>query len=251
MRSSLAAAIVAILCAVPSQAADVSLIAPGGIRAATQKLVPAFERASGHRVAMTFGSGGGTKQRVIDGEAFDLVIVQPPLEKVVASGAVVAASRAPLAKVWVGLAAKAGAPKPDISTADAVRKLLLGARAIAFPDAANGAAAGVSFNATLKTLGIAEQIAPKIKISRGGAMAMAMLTKGEVDVALTFISEIITEPGVEVVGPLPADISEPTRFVAFVSARSREPDATKALVAWLSSSQAAAAYTSSGMEAGE
>ena len=181
----------------PARASEITLIGPGGIRAAGQELVTAFEKATGHKVTATFGSGGGTKERVIRGEPFDVPIVQLPLEPVIASGHVVAASETWLANVAVGLAVRSGAPKPDISNADAVKRLLLGAKAIAYPNAATGAGAGISFNATLQKLGIAEVMQPKIKIAQGGRGAMELLAKGEVDFGLTYISEIITEPGVE------------------------------------------------------
>jgi molybdate transport system substrate-binding protein len=233
-----------------ARAAEITLIAPGGIRAAVQQMIPDFERATGHKVKATFGSGGGTKDRVIKGEAFDVPIVQPPLEPVINSGHVIAASETPLATVAVGVAVRTGAPKPDISTADAVKRLLLGSKAIAYPNAATGAAAGVSFNQTLEKLGIADAMKSKIRIAQGGRGAMELLVKGEVDFGLTFISEIITEPGVEVVGPLPRDISTPTALVGFISARSKEPEAAKALVRYLSSPEAAAVYKERGMQPG-
>src|SRR5213592_1459865 len=178
------------------RAAEVTLIAPGGIRAAVEQMIPEFERATGHKVKATFGSGGGTKERVIKGEPFDVPVVQRPLEPVIASGHVVAASETPLATVSVGVAVRTGAPKPDISSADAVRRLLLGSKAIAYPNVASGAAAGgVSFNETLQKLGIADAMKPKIKLAQGGRGAMKILAKGEVDIGLTFIREIITEPG--------------------------------------------------------
>lgn len=232
------------------RAAEVSLIAPGGIRAAVQQMIPNFERATGHKVKATFGSGGGTKQRVIQGEPFDVPIVQLPLEPVIASGHVVAASETPLATVAVGVAVRTGVSKPDISTADAVKRLLLGSKAIAYPNAATGAAAGLSFNETLQKLGIADAMKPKIKIAQGGRGAMELLAKGEVDIGLTFISEIITESGVEVVGPLPRDISTPTALVGFLSAHSKEPDAAKALLNYLSSPEAAPVYKERGMQPG-
>jgi len=232
------------------RAAEVTLIAPGGIRAAVQQMIPNFERATGHKVKATFGSGGGTKQQVIRGEPFDVPIVQLPLEPVITSGHVVAASETPLATVAVGVAVRTGVPKPDISTADAVKRLLLGAKAIAYPNAATGAAAGLSFNETLQKLGITDAMKPKIKIAQGGRGAMELLAKGEVDFGLTFISEIITEPGVEVVGPLPQDISTPTALVGFLSAHSKEPDAAKALLRYLSSPEAAPVYKERGMQPG-
>ena len=232
------------------RAAEVTLIAPGGIRAAVEQMIPDFERATGHKVKATFGSGGGTKERVIKGEPFDVPVVQLPLEPVIASGHVVAASETPLATVSVGVAVRTGAPKPDISTADAVKRLLLGSKAIAYPNAASGAAAGVSFNKTLEKLGITEVMKPKIKVAQGGRGAMELLAKGEVDIGLTFISEIITEPGVEVVGPLPRIISTPMALVGLVSAHSKEPEAAKALVRYLSSPEAAAVYKKRGMQPG-
>ncbi len=233
-----------------ARAAEVTLIAPGGIRAAIDQMIPAFEQKSGHKVKATFGSGGGTKERVIKGELFDVPVVQPPLAPVIASGHVVKESETPLAVVWVGVAVKTGAPKPDISNAEAVKAMLLAANAIAYPNAATGAAAGVSFNETLQKLGIAEQMKPKIRIAQGGRGAMELLAKGEVDIGLTFVSEIITEPGVEVVGPLPKEISTPTGLVGFLHAHAKEPAAAKALIAYLSGPEAAAVYKERGMVPG-
>jgi molybdate transport system substrate-binding protein len=246
----LAAALMSVLSLNTARAAEVTLIAPGGIRAAVDQMIPAFEKATGHKVKATFGSGGGTKERVIKGEPFDVPIVQLPLGPVIASGHVVAASETPLAIVPVGVAVRTGAPKPDISTADAVKRLLLGSKAISYPNAASGAAAGLSFNQTLEKLGIAEAMKPKIKIAPGGRGAMELLAKGEVDIGLTFISEIITEPGVEVVGPLPRDISTPTALVGFVSVHSKEAEAAKALLRYLSSAEAGAVYKQRGMQPG-
>ena len=240
-----------ILSLAPNLRADeVTLIAPGGIRAAIVKLIPEFERTTGHKVIATFGSGGGTHRQVVAGEPFDVPIVQPPYADVLRSGHVVVTSETPLATVAVGVAVRTGAPKPDISTPEAVKRMLLAATFIAYPDGSGGAAAGVSFNETLKTLGIADQMKPKIKIAQGGAGAMALLAKGEIDIGLTFISEIITEPGVDVVGPLPRAISTPTALVGFVSAHAKSPEAAAALVRYLSSPEAALVYRASGMQPG-
>ena len=174
----LAAALILVSVCDAAHGAEVTLIAPGGIRAAFGQMIPAFEKATGHKVKATFGSGGGTKDRVIKGEPFDVPIVQLPLEPVIASGHVVAATETPLATVSVGVAVRSGAPKPDISTADAVKRLLLGSKAISYPNAASGGAAGVSFNETLEKLGIADAMKPKIKIAQGGRGAMELLAKG-------------------------------------------------------------------------
>jgi molybdate transport system substrate-binding protein len=239
------------LCAATcANAVELTLIAPGGIRAPITQMIPAFEAKTGNTVKGTFGSGGGTHERVVKGEVFDVPVVQPPYKDVVDSGHVVKSSETPLAVVWVSLAVRTGAPKPDISTPEAVKKLLLGAKAVSIPNAATGAAAGVSFNETLAKLGIADEMKPKLKIAQGGAGAMALLAKGEVDYGFTFESEIITEPGVEVVGHMPRAISAPTELVAFLSADSKNPDAAKALIAYLSGPEAAVVYKKTGMVPG-
>jgi molybdate transport system substrate-binding protein len=245
------AAIALVMCtSYGAGAAEVTLIAPGGIRAAVEQMIPAFEKKSGHKVKATFGSGNGTKAQVTKGDAFDVPIVQPPYQEVLASGNVVTASETPLAHVAVGVAVRPGTRHPDISTHEAVKKMLLSAKSISYPDPKGGAAAGVSFNETLKKLGITDQMKPKIKLAQGGAGAMAALAKGDVDIGLTFVSEIITEPGVEVVGSLPESISTPTRLVAFVGSHSKEPAAAKELVNYLSSPDAAKIYKERGMVPG-
>ena len=234
-----------------ANAVEITLIAPGGIRAAVNQMLPDFEKKTGNTVKATFGSGGGTHDRIVKGEAFDVPIVQVPYEDVIKSGHVVVASETPLANVSVGLAVRTGQPHPDISTADAVKKLLQSAKFISYPNAANGAAAGVSFDETLKKLGLTEEIKAKLKPAQGGAGAMALLAKGEIDYGFTFVSEIITEPGVEAVGPLPRDISTPTFLTAFLGADSKNPDAAKALIAYLSSPEAAKVYKERGMLPGK
>jgi molybdate transport system substrate-binding protein len=228
---------------------EITLIAPGGIRAAIEQLIPGFESKTGRKVKATFGSGGGTRQQVARGEAFDVPIVQPPYPEVLASGNVVVSSATPLATIALGVAVKKGAPKPDLSSAEAVKRTLLAAKSVSYPDAARGAAAGVSFNETLKKMGIAEQMQPKIKLAQGGAAAMAMVARGEAEIGLTFLSEM-EDPGIDVVGPLPREISTPTSLVGFVSSHAKDPAAAKSLLEYLSSRGAAAAYQAHRMQPG-
>src|SRR5579862_1641131 len=218
---------------------QITLIAPGGIRGAIEQLIPGFEAKTGYKVKATFGSGGGTRQQVARGEPFDVPIVQPPYQEVLASGNVVVESATPLASVALGVAVRKGAPKPDISTPAAVKRMLLAAKAISYPDGSRGAAAGVSFNETMKQLGIADQLQPKIKLAQGGAGAMSMVAKGEAEIGLTFLSEM-SEPGIDVVGPLPSKISIPTSLVGFVSSHAQDPAAANALLQYLASPEAAA-----------
>jgi molybdate transport system substrate-binding protein len=232
-----------------SAAAQITLIAPGGIRGAIEDLIPGFESKTGQKVKATYGSGGGTRRQVARGEAFDVPIVQPPYPEVLASGHVVVTSATPLASIALGIAVRKGAPKPDISTPEAVKRTLLAAKSISYPDAAGGAAAGVSFNETLKKLGLAEQLQPRIKLVQGGAAAMAMVAKGDAEIGLTFLSEM-NDPGIDVVGPLPREISTPTSLVGFVSTHAKDPAAARALLEYLASPNAAGVYAAHRMKPG-
>src|SRR5437764_10311945 len=165
-------AILAICAASSASADEITLVAPGGIQAAVQQLIPGFEKASGHTVKATFGSGLGTKKQIADGVHFDVPIIQPPYSEVLDSGNVVSSSATPLASVAVGVAVRTGQRKPDISTPDAVKKLLLSVKSFSYPDPSGGAAAGVSFTKTLQDMGIYDQVKPKIHLSRRGEAAM-------------------------------------------------------------------------------
>src|SRR5216684_3426298 len=215
MKHLLSSAVIALtLCHSASARADeVTLVAPGGMRCPLDRMTPDFERKTGHKIKATIGAGGATHQQVVRGEPFDVPIVQPPYLDVLASGNVVANSEKPLATVAVVVVVRQGDPRPDISSPDAVKRMLLAAKAISYPDGAGGrgGAAGVSFDETQKKLGIFEQMQPKIKRVQGVSL-MQLLTKGDIDVAVTFASEI-SDPGVAVVGALPRAISTPTALV--------------------------------------
>jgi len=247
----LAAVLAAVLFApLNTLAQEVTLVAPGGMRCPIDRMTPDFERKIGRTVKATIGSGGATHQQVVRGEPFDVPIVQPPYQDVLASGNVVASSETPLATVPMMVVVKKGNPKPDISTPEAVKRMLLAAKFISYPDGANGlgGAAGVSFDATQNKLGIFDEMKPKIKRIQGVSL-MKLVTNGDIDLAVSFASEI-NDPGVDVVGQLPKEISTPTGLVGFVSSHANSPDAAKALLSYISSPDAAAAYQACGMKPG-
>jgi molybdate transport system substrate-binding protein len=254
MKYLLLIAVIALVLFNPSniRAQEVTLVAPGGMRCPLDKMQPDFEKAIGHPVKATVGSGGATHKQVVAGEPFDVPIVQPPYQDVIASGNVVASTETPLATVAMMVVVKKGNPRPDISTPDAVKKTLLAAKYISYPDGAGGAggAAGVSFDATQKQLGIYDDMKPKIKRIQGVSL-MKLVTNGDIDMAITFASEIGNDPGVDVVGQLPKSISTPTGLVGFVSAHATSPDAAKALLKFLSGPEAAAAYKACMMQPGK
>ncbi|MEO8052433.1 MAG: substrate-binding domain-containing protein [Acidobacteriota bacterium] len=230
-----------------AQKGEVTLIAPGGIREAMEQLIPGFENKSGYKVKPIFGTGLVTKKQVASGDEFDVAVVQPPYPAVIASGNALDDTASPLASSAVGVAVRKGAAKPDISTSEAVKRMLLAAESIAYPAAAIGAAAGVSFDETLKRLGIIDQVHAKIKPSKGGKDAMAMAARGEVEIGVTFMSEMDV-PGIDIVGALPREISTATSFVGLISSRAKNPTAAKALLDYISSPAAMAVYKKNRMQ---
>jgi len=237
-----------ILCAPMSAFADeITLIGPGGIRAAMEKLIPLFEAKTGHRVKATFGGGGATRARVIKGEPFDIPIVQSPHGDVVKSGQVVAGSETRLADASFVVVVKRGAPKSDVTSPDGLRKMLLGARAITFPPP-GATLAGDRVVEAFKKLGIAAEMEPKAKRVQGVSLE-ELVTRGDVDVAVTFGSEI-HDPGIEVLGVLPAALIAPIPHVAFISAQTKVGEAARAFLTFISSPAAAAVYRELRMQPG-
>lgn len=252
MNKLMSSAALAILVCGPqaARAEDVTLVAPGGMRCAIDTLKADFEKKTGNVLKPTIGSGGATHRQVVQGAPFDVPIVQPPLDDVIASGNVVQSTQTPLATVPIVVVVKKGDRKPDISSADAVKRMLQAAKAISYPDGNNGlgGAAGVSFDETQRKLGIYDEMKPKVKRVQGVSL-MKLLTSGQIDYAITFASEV-DDPGVDVVGVLPADISTPTMLVAYISSHTTAPVAAKALLGYLASPSGAAAYRKCGMTPG-
>jgi len=232
-------------------AIELTLVAPGGIRTALQHLIPGYEKASGNKVTASFVSGGATKQKIVDGELFDVPVIQPPYDAVLASGNIDAKSETPLATVSVVAAIRAGMPKPDISNGEALKKLLLSVASISCPSIARGAACGVSFEATLAKLGIKDAIVPKIVAAPSGWESVKMLGRGEVELGITFASENDPNPDVQMLGALPREVSVPTGFVGFIHARTAHREAAAALLKHFSSDEAAKIFRECGMTPGK
>jgi molybdate transport system substrate-binding protein len=252
MKKLMSSAVLAmVVCAAqPARAEEVTLVAPGGMRCPMDLLKPGFEKKTGHVLKATIGAGGATHRQVVQGAPFDVPVVQPPYKDVIDSGNVIASSETPLATVGIIVVVRKGERKPDISTADAVKRMLLAAKGISYPDGNGGlgGAAGVSFDETQRKLGIFEEMKPKVKRVQGVSL-MQLLTRGDIDYAITFASEV-NDPGVDVVGPLPRDISTPTGLVGFVSSHAKAPEAAKALLAYLAGPEGVTAYKACSMTPG-
>jgi molybdate transport system substrate-binding protein len=227
---------------------EVTLIGPNIMRGPVEQIIQGYEAKTGHKVKATFGAEVGTRQQIIRGEA-DVPLVEAPDADVIASNSVVASSETALANISVGFAVRKGAPKPDISSPEALKRALLSAKSITYPDASAGAAAGVIVNDALKKLGILDQLQPKIKPAQGGARAMAMVASGEIEIGMTLLPGM-TDEGIDIVGTLPRETSPPTIVMGFVSSHAKDPAAAKDLLAYLSSPEAAAIYKAQKMQPG-
>ena len=230
-------------------AAEIKVFISGGFSAAYDKLVPQFERASGHKVVTERGpSMGETPQaipnRLARGEAADVVImVGYALGGLIDKGFVVAASRADLAWSPIAMAVKAGAPKPDISTVDAFKRALLNAKSIAYSDSASGVYLSTE---AFKRIGVFDQIKDKARKIPAEPVAK-VVARGEAEIGFQPVSELRPYPGIDIVGPIPAELQVVNVFAAGVAAKAKEPEAAKALIAYLVSPAARPTIEESGM----
>ncbi|MSQ30812.1 MAG: DoxX family membrane protein [Dehalococcoidia bacterium] len=229
--------------------AEIAVLASGGFRSAYVALLPGFERAGEHTVVSTWGGSMGASpasipSRLQRGEAFDVVIMAGDgLDDLIRQGKVVEGSRVDLARSMIGVVVRAGAPRPDIGSADAVRRALTSAASVAFSDSASG----VYLLGLFERMGIGELIAAKRVLGTGGPVA-AVVARGEAEIGFQQVSELLPVPGIDYLGPLPPEIQEVTVFAAGVPASAQHPEAARALIAYLSAPTAAAAIRESGME---
>jgi molybdate transport system substrate-binding protein len=228
-------------------AAEVKVLTAGAMKEVILALVPDFERATGHKVMLDNDTAGALLHRIEGGEAVDFAVITAPVIDALIGKRKLAPARTDLANVGIGVAVKEGAPLPDISSVDAFKRLLLAAKSIAQVDPASGGTSGIYLAGLYERLGIADQIKPKLVFVHGGSSA-PLVAKGEAEIAIQQISEIIAVPGVAFAGPLPKEIQNITTYSAALGAHAKTPEAANALIARLRSAQAAAQLRSSGME---
>jgi molybdate transport system substrate-binding protein len=231
-------------------AADIHVMTSGGFTAAYNQLVPEFERATGHKVITAYGASMGNApdaipNRLARKERVDVVILAAPaLEDLVKQGKVAAGSQVDLVRSLIGMSVRSGAPKPDIGSVDALRRTLLNAQSIAY----SASASGVYISTELfQRLGIADQVSGKSKRILSERVG-AVVARGEAELGFQQVSELLPVPGVDYVGPLPAEVQRVTVFSAGVGADAAEPDAAKALIRFFTSAPAAPVITQTGLE---
>src|SRR5262245_52887851 len=208
-----------------------------------------FMRDTGHHVDLTFGPVGTLPQKLAGGETTDvLVLGAPAMAMMEEKGAFVAGTRTDVSRVSIGVAVREGAPAPDISTAEAFRKTVLGARAIAFTHASVGGTAAVYLPQLFKRMGIADEIDRKAKPQQSGAAVAECVASGEAELGITLIPEILPIKGARVIGKLPAALADDTTYTAAVSAGSSEPAAASAFIAALARPTTREVWQAAGFE---
>ena len=240
----------ALFTAASVRAAEIKVVTSGAFTAAYLKLVPEYERATHDKLVTEFGPSMGTTHNAIPlrlerGEAIDVVIMAAPaLADLIKQGKVRAGSRVDLVQSRIGMAVKAGALKPDISTIDALKRTLLAAKSIAYSDSASGVYLSTEL---FPKLGIAEQIRGKSRKIEADPVGEAV-ARGEIEIAFQQISELRPVKGIDIVGPLPPGAQRVTVFAAGIPATAKQPAEAKALIKWLASPAAYAAIKESGLE---
>ena len=238
-------------------AAELKVVSAGALRPVLQELIPAFEKSSGHKVSIEYQTAGKVAEKVAGEDTIDVAIVtKPAFDKLARAAKMVAGSETPLGRQLIGLVVKKGAPKPDISSVDAMKKTLLAAKSITYTDPASGAADAIQFAQGLEKLGIAAELKAKTKLVtpvpglQGGPVAAAV-QRGEAEIGIQPIGVLMEAQGIDLVGPLPAELQSPDyTFIAGTPWTAEQAMAGNALLTFLKSPEAKAAYQKRGMEPG-
>jgi molybdate transport system substrate-binding protein len=247
MRSVLIATVIASF-ATAASAAEIRVMHGGAFTQVITGIVPDFEKQTGHKVTLERETVGALTKRIEAGQPFDIAILTPgAIEDLIKTGRIAAGSRANLARVGVGVVVKAGAPAPDISSVEAFKRALVAAKSVAYIDPEAGGSSGIYVAGLLDKLGVAAQVKPKAVLIHGGAVA-EHIAKGEAELGIHQISEILPVPGITLVGPLPREIQNYTTYSAGLAAGAKDNEAAKALIKALTGPAAAALLKSKGME---
>ena len=230
--------------------AEVRVMTSGAFTAPYKELVPMFEKDTGHTVLSAYGASMGNAPDAIPvrlerGEPADIVIMAgPALDELIKQGKVMPGSRVDLVRSAIGFAVRSGAPKPDISTMEALRKTLLAAESIAY----SASASGVYFSTEmLQKMGIADQVLPKSKRILSERVG-TVVARGDAELGLQQVSELIPIAGIDYIGPLPPEVQQTTFFSAGIVVGSKEPEAARALIKFFTSTAAAPIISKSGLE---
>jgi molybdate transport system substrate-binding protein len=227
----------------------VKVMSAGAVESMVKLLGPAFERETGHRLDLHFGTAGALRARIDGGERADLVILPvSAIETMEKAGAFAFGSRMDLGRTVTGIAIKEGAPAPDVSTPEAFKQALLKARGVAYSDPAAGGSSGTYFAGLLQKLGVADEVNKKAVLGKRGYEVAQAVVDGRAEIGTTFISELLTVPGVRILGPLPGALYHANTYTAAIPAGASSRDAAAALLRALTNPATAARWTAAGLE---
>lgn len=239
-----AAAVLVLALGTGAQAAEIKVLSSNAVKSVLEELAPQFERATKNNIVFTFDPAAVLKGQIEKGAAFDLAILtDAAIDDLVKQSKISGATRTAFARSGAGVAVRKGAPKPDISTTEAFKRTLLGAKSIGFVEQG---ATGIYLKSLFQRLGIADELKPKLKMLAGIGAGEAV-AKGEVEIGMTQIAEILPYAGAELVGPLPAEIQVYTDFAAGVGANAKEPDGAMSLIKFLGTPAAVAVIKAKGL----
>jgi molybdate transport system substrate-binding protein len=232
-------------CAAMADAAEIKVLASNALKEAYLELVPAFERSTEHKVSTTWAGTNDIVKRMAAGEVFDLVIMAgPSIDELIKQGKIVAGSRVDLAKSGIGVAVRAGATKPDISSGDALKRALLAAKSIAY----SSGPSGVYLIGLFQRMGIADDIKSKVKQTSPGLPVGEVIARGDAEIGFQQVSELLPIAGIDYLGPLPPDIQHITVFSGGIHAGAKESDAAKALVKFMTAPASVPVIKKKGMD---
>jgi molybdate transport system substrate-binding protein len=230
-------------------AAEIKLLSPGAVSTSLSELMPQFEQSSGHKVTVGYSPALALVDRLKKGEAPDVAIVgDSAADELTKLGLFVTGSKVVIARVGVGVFVRRGDPKPDISTPEAFLRSVMNAKAISYSDPKMGGTAANYVARLMADLDITGSIGPKTKLTAPSKPLRDFVAGGGADFGLNQITEIVADPRLELVGPLPAAYQYYTLYAAGVMAKSQHQDVGKALITFLASPAAAAVMRSKGFE---
>jgi len=226
---------------------EINVLSSIATREAYLELVPQFEKASGHKVVTAWSGTTAIMQKMAaGGEQHDLVVISSTeMEELIKQGKVVAGSRADLSKSGIGLAVKAGAKRPDVSTPDALKKTLLAAKTVGYTSGPSG----VYMGSLVERMGIAAEVKAKFRSVPSGGTIGTIVASGDCEIGFQQVSELVHIPGVDYIGPLPAEVQRVTVFSIGLQTGAPHPAEAKALVAFLTTPAAVAVMQKHGLEA--
>jgi molybdate transport system substrate-binding protein len=235
-----------LLAANAAAGAEIKVISSNGLKSTLEQLAPAFEKATEHKLAFTWGAAVPLKAEIEKGATFDLaVLTAAAIDDLIRQGKLVAATRAALANSGAGVAVRRGAAKPDIATVEAFKNALLNAKSVAYVEQGG---TGIYLKALLARLGIADALKDRLKPLPPENPAANAVANGEAEIGMTQISEILPYRGAELVGPFPKEIQLTTSFATAVGTNARETEAAKALIRFLTAPSAAEVFKAKGLD---